>query len=154
MKSDFDENLIKGKIAEAIFEQMFKEQGEFEVIPNGYEYQTPEIAQNLFQLENRVFFDRFRHMPDFVLYSKNKRQVFLVEVKFRKELDEQEIVKIASLVRGYNGPSYLFLATPENFYFESCNKIVEEKYIDVLPDSWIPKLIQEKYLNLLTKFIK
>ena len=150
---DFDEGLIKGKITEVIFEEMFQKQGEFEVIPVGYEYQTPDVAQNLFKSENRHFVERFRHLPDFVLYSKNTNQAFLVEVKFRHKIDEQDLVKIATLVHGYNGPSYLFLATPEGFYFGSCKKIMEEKYIEELSYTWISKDLQDKYLNLLNKYI-
>ncbi len=37
--------LIKGKIAEIIFEQMFRETGEYTIIPFGYENIVPELTQ-------------------------------------------------------------------------------------------------------------
>jgi len=41
---DFSRDLIKGRIAEVIFEQMFREQGQYTVIPFGYEQTVPTLA--------------------------------------------------------------------------------------------------------------
>jgi len=153
MEPNFAENLIKGKIAETVFQEMFVSQGEFDILPIGYEYKTPEVAENLAMLKNKELIANLRHTPDFLMFSKDKRDAFLVEVKFRSHKDDEQILEMASKVHQNYGPSYLFLATHGNFYFESCKKIMEDKFIDVLPETWIPKPIQEKYLLILNKFI-
>ncbi len=42
---EFSKDLIKGKVAEVIFEQMFREEEKFTVIPFGYEHTMPTLAQ-------------------------------------------------------------------------------------------------------------
>ena len=41
----FTKNLVKGKIAETIFAQMFREVGDYTVIEFGYEKIIPELIQ-------------------------------------------------------------------------------------------------------------
>jgi hypothetical protein len=57
---DFARNIIKGKIAEIIFEFMFCSSGQYTVIPFGYEYSQSEIAQNLILLENKGLLETLR----------------------------------------------------------------------------------------------
>ncbi|MDE2096048.1 MAG: hypothetical protein KGL39_02265 [Patescibacteria group bacterium] len=40
----FFRDLLKGKIAEVIFEQMFRDCGKFTILPFGYEKTVPEVA--------------------------------------------------------------------------------------------------------------
>ncbi len=153
MDPKFPEKLIKGKITEAIFEQMFRDQGEFDVIRNGYEYKTPELAQNLLSLDHKEYINKLRHAPDFILLSHDKKQVFLVEVKFRSRHDDNLIEEARRLNEAY-GPCYLFVATHEKFYFQSCKDIVQNNAIsEELSSTWISNLLQDKYLTLLNTFI-
>jgi len=76
-----------------------------------------------------------------------------VEVKYRKVKEENRILEIARNLRNNYGPTYLFVATPDAFYFDSCMSIIEKGYIDKLFESWIPRDVQEKYLKLLNEFI-
>ncbi len=46
MKDDFVHNLIKGKIAEMIFELMFRECKRFSTFRYGYEYTEEYLAQH------------------------------------------------------------------------------------------------------------
>lgn len=154
MDINFDEGLIKGKITEVIFEEMFLKRGEFDILPIGYEYNAPEVAENLNLLKDKELIANLRHTPDFLIVSKDKKEAFLVEVKFRSHKDDKEVFEIAQKIHDRYGPSYLFLATHDNFYFESCKKILEDKFIDVLPESWIPKEMQKEYLALLNKYIQ
>ena len=153
MDPKFPEKLIKGKIAEAIFQQMFKEQGEFIVIPNGYEYTKPELAQSLLSLDHKEYVEKLRHSPDFVLLSYDRKQVFLVDVKFRSKIGD-ELIEKAKKYHDEYGACYLFVATHDRFYFESCTNIVNSGKIDEeLPISWISQSLQDKYLEILNKFI-
>lgn len=154
MDPNFTEKLIKGKIAEAVFEQMFKEQGEFEVIKNGFEYKTPELARNLLSLEHKEYFNRLRHIPDFMLLSFDKKQAYLVEVKFRSNVDEKLVDEAKDLHNAY-GPCYLFVATHNKFYFQSCKKIIDTNSLsEELSGTVVSQSLQEKYLEILNRFIK
>lgn len=152
MSQVFDENLIKGRIAETIFEEMFHSQGKYEVICNGYEYRNPEIAQNLQNLD-KDFFKKIRHQPDFILLSWDNKEKYLVEVKYEKTKDDNRILEIAHELRNNYGPTFLFLATPEGFYFDSCMSIIEKGHINRLEENLIPQDVQDKYLSLLIEFL-
>jgi hypothetical protein len=79
---NFTRNLLKGKIAETIFEQMFRRLGKFDIVPLGYEHTTPELAQYQHLNHVKQVLDNIRNVPDFALVSQNKGSVYLVEVKY------------------------------------------------------------------------
>jgi F0F1-type ATP synthase delta subunit len=124
---DFARNIIKGKIAEIIFEFMFCSSGQYTVIPFGYEYSQSEIAQNLILLENKGLLETLRSTPDFILISKDKTQVYFVEVKFRNKLENQQIKEIAQKVVHHWDHAFLFIATPQGFYYEPCHTIIKNE---------------------------
>ena len=147
-------NLIKGKIVETIFEEMFRTTGEFTILHTGYEHTIPELAQYQHHVEVKQVLENIRHAPDFVLISQDKTKVFLVEVKFRSKIDKDEIFKIADETLTLWNPSYLFIASNDGFYFSPCNKITNNNgQIEKLTDNWIEPIIQNEYLILLKKFI-
>lgn len=149
----FSKNLIKGKIAQIIFEQMFREQGEYTVIPFGYENILPEIFPqcNNFEGAQRAI-DNIRHAPDYTLISAKKEKVYLVEVKYRKELNLEEIKNIAAKQIQRWHPSCIFVATQTGFYFDLCSSILKKSNIQKLTDRMISKEIQDKYRILLNEF--
>lgn len=154
MNKIYTEDLIKGKITETIFEEMFRVSGEFTVLPIGYEHTTPILAQYQHLLEVKNVLENIRNAPDFALISQDKKKVFLVEVKYRKELDKEEILEIAKDTLTPWNPCFLFVATKDNFYFSPCNTIVNNRgVIDELGKSWIKERIKEEYLALLRNFI-
>lgn len=153
MDRKYTEDLIKGKITEVIFEEMFRVSGEFTIIPLGYEHTTPILAQYQHLAHIQKVLDNIRHAPDFALISQDKTKVFIVEVKYRVELDNNEILKIAEDLHSWE-PCFIFVATKDNFYFESVQEIARNKgNIKELTDSWISNEIQEESLYLLRKFI-
>jgi len=149
----FSKNLIKGKIAQIIFEQMFREQGEYTVIPFGYENILPEIfpQRNNFEGAQRAI-DNIRHAPDYTLISAKKEKVYLVEVKYRRELNIEEIKNIAAKQIQRWHPSCIFVATQNGFYFDLCSSILKRSNIQKLTDRMISKEIQDKYRILLNEF--
>lgn len=154
-ETEFAKNIIKGKIAEIVFEFMFRDAGQFTVIPFGYEYSQPEIAQNLKLLEDKGILDTLRNTPDFILISKDKTKVYFIEVKYREKLDEVEIKEIAQKIVKFWNHSWLFIATPDGFFFEPCNTIVNNGgKIGELYKSHCSKELQDKYLQLLNEFEK
>lgn len=151
---EFSRNLIKGRIAEIIFEQMFRESGKFTILRSGYEYTFPELAQYRQLPEVELYLKRIRHNVDFILISDNKKEVYLVEVKYRTDLKDEDIKKIASETREVQDPSWLFVASPSRgFFFEPCNTVLRNHgKIGRLYEKWVDKDIQEKYLKLMNEF--
>lgn len=77
----FDYNMIKGRIAEALVEQLFIKLG-YRVYRYGMENTIPGIMQLLGQVKDEVS-NTIKRMPDFVIQDKNG-QAHFVEVKFSK----------------------------------------------------------------------
>jgi len=151
---EFSKNLIKGKIAETIFEQMFRENGNFTILRFGFEHTIPELAQYRASTFKRVV-DDLSDAPDFVLISNKdgEKEVYLIEVKYRAKWGKDEIKKIAEkLLKRWN-PVYLFIASLDGFFFGPCNTIVnKDGEIGHLYDKWADKETQGKYLKLLREF--
>ena len=150
---DFSKNLIKGKITEIIFERMFTEVGEFTILRSGYEYTLPELAQYRQLPEVEKYIENLRKIPDFILISDDRKRAFIVEVKYRTKRVDENIFKITSDILKIWNPSWLFVASPDGFFFSPCSTIKKNKgKIGRLPESWINKKIQDKYLKLMNEF--
>lgn len=151
---DFSKQLIKGKIAELIFEQMFRKIGNFTVIPFGYESVQPELMQYSHLAKYKQVFDNIRTAPDFALVSHDKKEVFLVEVKYRTSHNASEMKEMAEKIQERWKLVRVFVATPDGFYFDSCHNILKnEGQIAPLKAEWITDDIQMEYLSLLNQFI-
>jgi len=152
---DFQKNLIKGKIAQIIFEQMFREQGEYTVIPFGYENILPEIfpQRNNFEGAQKAI-DNIRNAPDYTLISAKKEKVYLVEVKYRRELNVEGIKDVAAKQMRRWNPSCIFVATQDGFYFDLCSAILKNNKVSNLTERMISRELQSKYLQLLNEFEK
>jgi len=156
MDNDFSRKLIKGKIAEIIFQQLFREQGGYTIIPFGYEYTVPQLAQctSANRQAKRVI-DNIKHAPDFALVSTNNQSVYLVEVKFMRKYSEKYALEDANYQKERWDPSWIFIATLDGFFFDHCGSIVSHAGLaKPLAESWVNKELQEKYLELLKEFEK
>lgn len=155
MDIDFSRQLIKGKIAEVIFAEMFSVSEEFSIIPIGYEYTVPELAQYQHHVHIQKVLQNLREAPDFSLISQDKTKVFLVEVKYRATLDKRQILEIANSLYPKWNPIFIFLATQDGFYFDSCKKIIENKGdMHTLSKNWVNENVEKQYLQVLKTFIK
>jgi len=76
------EEMIKGRIAEAIVRCMFEDLG-FEVIPYGYEHTCPTIAKREKLIKGDVQ-NQIRKAPDFIIVDKDGNANF-IEVKYRAD---------------------------------------------------------------------
>lgn len=152
MSYSFARNLVKGKIAETIFAQMLRETKQFTVLEFGYEKIVPELVQQGYS-ENNGLIETLRTAPDFAVINKEKREVRLVEVKYRKQYNREDTLKIAQRMHATWNPSYLFLATLDGFYFDEVAKIVDrEGEIRPLQHPFISSETQQRYLQLLVDF--
>lgn len=152
MSYSFARNLVKGKIAETIFAQMLRETKQFTVLEFGYEKIVPELVQQGYS-ENNGLVETLRTAPDFAVINKEKREVRLVEVKYRKNYTKEDVLKVAQRMHATWNPSYLFLATLDGFYFDEVAKIVErDGQIRPLQHPFISTETQQRYLQLLIDF--
>lgn len=154
----FPHELIKGKIAELIFELMFRETGRFTPLRFGYEYTLPELAQYKNLVEVKQVLNNISNSPDFILISSEKNEegklsVFTVEVKYRANPDRNELKEIATETLKTWNPSWLFLASPNGFFFSPCSSIVNNNgEMSRLSDNWVNETLKNKYLELLRDF--
>ncbi len=154
MDAKFIKKLIKGKIAEIIFEQMFRESGRFTILHSGYEYTLPELAQYQHLAEIKAVIENIRNAPDFVLVSQDKKEVYLVEVKYRSRYDSQDLKEIVDKTLEIWNPSWLFIASPDGFFFEPCNTISRNNGSigKFYGEKWgIKPEVQDEYLKLLNQ---
>ncbi|MBI3046427.1 MAG: hypothetical protein HYY86_02750 [Candidatus Harrisonbacteria bacterium] len=151
---EFSRELIKGRIAEVIFEQMIREEEKYTVIPFGYEHTMPTLAQYRHLAEIPKIIDNIADAPDFALISENNNEIFLVEVKYQHKLNLAKLEEYANkLLNRWDYP-WLFVATLDGFYCGLCKWIVDEKKINKLSENWVTKERQVEYLELLKEFEK
>ncbi len=148
----FARNLVKGRIAETIFAQMYRETDRFTVLEFGYEKIIPELIQHGYQ-ENNVMIETLRTAPDFAVIDQLNKEVKLIEVKYRRQMKASEILSTAKRMSESWNPSYLFIATLEGFYFDSIRDVIEnEGEITPLDDRIIASSVQKNYIKILQDF--
>lgn len=155
MKKPFEQTLIEGKIVELVFEQMLREAKCFTVLAFGYESTLPELMQKQADMRNaKQTMDVIRRAPDFVVINNETHDVHLIEVKYRSKLHTSELMTTAMAMAEAWKPAYLFVATPDGFFFGKATEIVQNKgKIAPLHHKDISPKLQAKYLTLLKKFI-
>ena len=61
----FSHNLVKGRIAETLFEQMLRDAGGFTILAFGYESVLPELAHRQQDVTAEETMEIIRRAPDF-----------------------------------------------------------------------------------------
>lgn len=149
---NFAQNLVKGKIAETIFAQMFRRMKTYTVLEFGYEKVIPELVQRGIQDADGVM-SVLRSAPDFAVIDMPHKHVKLIEVKYQRRLSETYVLRDAQRMREAWNPSFLFVASLDGFYMDGVDDIVENQgRISPLSYDVIPKEIQEDYLKVLCDF--
>lgn len=92
-ENSYKESMIKGRIAETLIEELFLSLG-YNVFRYGMENTVPGIMKLLKGVKTEVA-DNIRRMPDFVVQHPEKKDVYFVEIKFRK--DEEFTINDSSL---------------------------------------------------------
>lgn len=149
------QTLFNRKIAEVIFEQMFREAGKHIIVPIGYESTIPELIPFRRHTYVKKIIDNLKAAPDFVMISNDKTDVIVVEVAYVPEMLPSKLGDMVhTLLRRWD-PSYVFLATQHGFYFEKSSEIkAENGHIKMLSERWIRREVQDKYLDLLHHYIR
>jgi hypothetical protein len=151
---NFARQLIKRRIAEVIFERMIRDEGRYTVIPFGYEQTVTTLAQYRNMALIQQVMDNISDAPDFVLVSEDKHEVYLVEVKYRRSLDNEDIRQVAAALSKRWNPSWVFVATPEGFHCAPSSAVAKDGSISRLSENWVTADRQKQYLNLLNDFEK
>lgn len=153
-KENFSQNLIKGRIAETLFEQMLREAEGFTILAFGYENILPELASRQQGIHKEETMEIIRRAPDFVIIDNDTHEVQLVEVKYMMHPEPKYIISDARRMYESWKPSWLFLVTPKGFFFSKASDIIEQKgVISPLKHDRISDQLQEKYIKLLNQFI-
>lgn len=148
----FTRNLVKGRVAETIFAQMLRSADCFTVLEFGYEKVIPDLLQYNHGHDDPVI-ETLRTAPDFAIINRETKEVKLVEVKYRRHLNDRTVKECAEKMHASWNPSYLFLATLDGFYFDEVSKIIHnEGAISPLVHARIPADIQNEYLKILREF--
>lgn len=155
MKNEnFEHKLIKGRIAETIFECMFRDTNKFSVLHFGYESTVPTLAQYRNTVVMKKVLDQVNKSPDFILMTENKEQVYFVEVKYRANPDKKELLETALEIAKKWELCHLFLITNEGFYFSPINTVINmHGEVEKLSTNWVSQNIQDKYSNLAHDFL-
>ena len=151
---EFSKQLLKGRIAETIFEQMFRDARAYTVLAFGYENILPELAHSQDKVHAEETMEIIRRAPDFAVIDNKSHDVYLIEVKYMANPNQDFILKAAQRMTESWKPSHLFLATPKGFYFGRASEVLENNGVmEKLSESWISFELQNKYLELLNQFI-
>lgn len=151
---NFSKNLVKGRIAETLFEQMLRDAGCFTILSFGYEQIIPELAHRHNDVKAQETMEIIRRAPDFAVINNDTHDVYLIEVKYLMRPTASTILNDAQRMFDSWKPSYLFLATPEGFYFDKAGDIVKNGgVIQPFTHPKISKELQSKYVQLLNDFI-
>jgi hypothetical protein len=81
MKSSFNLNSLKGRIAEKLIQDLFIQSG-YNVFNYGLEMLHPSLSKKI-SSNNKRTSRNLRFMPDFVVQSTKNGDLFYLEVKFR-----------------------------------------------------------------------
>jgi hypothetical protein len=119
---DFNYNLLKGKIAERLIEQLFIDLG-YDIFPYGIETHIPNYQKffNNLSAKNARILKPLRIFPDFVVASNDGKQTFLIDVKYRKNG-----TILLKNFKDYNIENVLFIIiTYDSISYINSNEIIE-----------------------------
>lgn len=102
-ESNYRFNMIKGRIAETLIQELFL-QLKYNVFRYGMENTIPGIVELLKGIKSEVA-EEIKRMPDFVVQNPNSGEVYFIEVKFRAS----EKFSFSDLPKGYAWENVYFI---------------------------------------------
>lgn len=150
----FTHELIKGKIAEIIFEQMIHNTKGYTVLEFGYEKVVHQLAKAPKSEDAKAMIEIVRKAPDYAIVNEDTHNVTLVEIKYMAKRTNGKVNAIAKEIEKSWRHAALFIATPDGFFFDQVDTIIANQgAIKPFHHAKIqPKLI-EQYLAMLNEFI-
>lgn len=152
---DFTRRLIKGKIAEIIFEQIVNHMNGYTILEFGYEKVVRQLANEMKTDKSKETIRIVRRAPDFAIINEKTHDVTLVEVKYMKEASTSSVLKAAKEIRKSWKKASLFVVSPTGFYFNEIETIIANKgKISPFNHKLISKTKQKAYLELVNEFVR
>ena len=150
----FEENLIKGKIVETIFQQMFIETDKYELYSFEATVDLSSIQHLSHHKDIQNILDGSSPVPQCIIVPKGKDEVYIINTLYSESYHSNDLIDQARDSHDKWEYSWLFLATRYHFHFDSCWNIMNSNgHMDLLPYTWIPRDIQDKYKSLLHQFL-
>lgn len=150
----FTHELIKGKIAEIIFEQMIHNTNGYTILEFGYEKVVRQLAKERKSNTANDTIEIIRRAPDFAIINENTHDISLIEVKYMNNPSKSRVLSAAKDIKKSWKKSCLFVASPKGFYFDTVDDIINHKgAVNDFKHTNIPDKAQAKYLELLNEFI-
>ena len=165
-KNHYAENMLKGRMAETLVDEMLKRSGNMV-----YRFGFEAVLENLTQIEskfdrNTKVAERLRAIPDLVVLDA-KGELALVEVKFRWDPDAllyDNTIELLDRVEKYWNADIVFVNCFEKPYFRICrppyfkNFSQPKKGLDFKPlmsvSDWnIPQEVYDEYESLVEKYL-
>lgn len=150
----FTHELIKGKIAEIIFEQMIHNTKGYTILEFGYEKVVQQLAKARKSEDAKAMIEIVRKAPDYAIVNEDTHNVTLVEIKYMAKRTNGKVNAIAKDIEKSWRHAALFIATPDGFFFDQVDTIISNKGV-IKPfhhGKIQPKLV-EQYLAMLNEFI-
>lgn len=101
IQTDFQINLLKGRLAQVIIEAIFREFG-YEVYPYGYESNLTNIVKFMRKGSANIPVRKIRATPDLFVYDRELNDGFLLEIKATNTPDETKFWISKWVLDGYN----------------------------------------------------
>jgi hypothetical protein len=150
----FTHELIKGKIAEIIFEQMIHNTRGYTILEFGYEKVVRQLAKERKTKEANETIEIVRRAPDFAVINETSHDISLIEVKYMNKVSKPRVLAAARDIKKSWKRSCLFVASPEGFYFDTVDDIINNKgAISEFNHGKIDIKTIQGYLKLLNEFI-
>lgn len=127
--SEFQFNLMKGKIVEMIIQNILEHCG-YKVYPYGHESTLGELKENLHNYKNHNdTLQKIRCTPDFVVYNPENDKTALVEVKFRN-CEKEEFQADYEKYKKYWNECFILLinpSSPNKYYIQAIENLKPSK---------------------------
>lgn len=150
----FTHELIKGKIAEIIFEQMIHDTRGYTVLEFGYEKVVQQLAKVRKSDDAKQMIEIVRRAPDYAIVNEDTHMVTLVEVKYMAKRTNSKVLACAKEIENAWRHAALFIASPDGFYFDQVADVIKNKgVISPFAHGKIPKKITDQYIAMLNEFI-
>lgn len=135
---------LKGKIAEAIVEEMLKEAG-FQVYRFGYESVIPNLTQIDTELKKTKIGRKISNMPDFIVIKDGFAE--FIEVKFRSGRPNRESWDCRYLAETWPESKILFVCKTEPYFWIA-------NICDFVEKNFLFPLEKDKYMKVDVEIIK
>ncbi|MFP3950476.1 MAG: hypothetical protein ACLFUZ_05325 [Candidatus Micrarchaeia archaeon] len=150
-KSKIHDSSIKGRLAEAIIEEMFISMG-YDVFRFGMENTLPGFSNRFLPKKGEVA-NQVRKMPDFIVVKDS--HVSFVEVKYRTN-EEFDFKEQYSREGGYPYPNaYFILVSPKHIRIQKASELEKGKdfmWLGSCKDFETDKEIIKQYIEFCKKF--